>query len=255
MVCLFIFCALRMMGLYSVSLSMGLNPACMIVFRRSFVVVSWCVPTPASLVISYHTTVPSMSFTPALSVIWAMGNVCMGQKTLTCWKLSSMSLATASILRFSKPEGPGRCWSWLPSGKKGSGMMVWNLPGVLFCMARSCSSLSRQKCLTRSCKDSMWPYSIVAFVMSPSLCAWRWTCSHWSDLILPLNAWSCMRSSKTSAPPPGSESSPASLRSLSIACMSFPLLLMRARCTISTAVNALRCRCGNFSLIALSICV
>ena len=84
-------------------------------------VTSWWVLAPPTLVMSYQTIVPSMSSAPDWSMSWAMGRVCMIQKDLTWGKLSSMSREMARVRRFSRPAGPGRCSSSLPSGKKGRG--------------------------------------------------------------------------------------------------------------------------------------
>ena len=53
----------------------------------------------------------------------------MIQNALTCGKLSSISLAIASVRMFSRSRlGPGRCSISEPSGMNGSGMIVWKYP-------------------------------------------------------------------------------------------------------------------------------
>jgi len=166
-----------------VSRSTGSNPASRIAFWSVQTLTSWCVPAPPTLVMSYHTTVPSMSSAPLWSISCAIGSVCMIQKALTCGKLSSIKRATASVRRFSSPAGPGRCSSSEPSGKKGSGMMVWKYPPRAFiagvgrgvpgrvsetapsvsgvypsrASASSCARRSRSMCTSRSARCSMWP--------------------------------------------------------------------------------------------------
>src|SRR5690606_4496784 len=110
---------------YSVSRSTGRNPASRIPRCRSPTATSWFVPAPPTFVMSDHTTVPSTSSAPACSMNCAMLSVCMIRNAFACGKLSSISRATASVRRFSKPDGPGRCSSAGPSGKNGSGMIVW----------------------------------------------------------------------------------------------------------------------------------
>ena len=67
-------------------------------------------------------------------------------------------------------------------------------------------------CSTRSSSVSTWPYIIVAVVDMPSRCAWRMTSSHSSDFVFFGAMIARTRSTRISAPPPGTESSPASRR-------------------------------------------
>ena len=75
-------------------------------------------------------------------------------------------------------------------------------------------------CSTRSSIVSTCPYIIVAVVDMPSRCAWRITPIH-SLLFVFLGAMIARtRSTRTSPPPPGSESRPASRRRVSVCGMS-----------------------------------
>ena len=79
----------------------------------------------------------------------------------------------------------------------------------------SWSSRTRRMCSTRSDSVSTWPYIIVAVVDMPSRCAWRITFSHPAVVFLGA-MMRRTRSTRISAPPPGSESSPASRRRVSV---------------------------------------
>ncbi len=102
------------------------------------------------------------------------------------------------------------------------------------------------RCSKRSRTVSMWPYIIEAFVRMPRLCAVRMVSSH-SAAVAFFGQMICRtRSERISAPPPGSESRPASLRISSTSRMDFPVIL--AKFTTSTGVNALQSASGSAAL-------
>ncbi len=82
----------------------------------------------------------------------------------------------------------------------------------------------------------MWPYSMVAGVLRPLLCARRWIRDQSSQWV----SWStmCCRTSqsKISAPPPVSDSRPASISSSRISSADRPLIFSNQ--WISVAVKA-----------------
>ncbi len=85
---------------------------------------------------------------------------------------------------------------------------------------------------------STWPYIIVAVVDMPSLWAWRITSSHSDDFVFFGAMMSRTRSTRTSPPPPGIESSPESRRRESVShTVSFE---RRAMCWISGGESACR---------------
>ena len=87
----------------------------------------------------------------------------------------------------------------------------------------------------------------------PSLCAVRITSSHWAASALPLIRRLRVCVAKISAPPPGIESSPASLSSTST-CSTL-LRYSRWKKKTSTAVNAFTWTSGRACLIAFSMSV
>ena len=92
---------------------------------------------------------------------------------------------------------------------------------------------------------------MVALEGSPTWWATRAVSSHLSESDLAWNSSSCTRSLKTSAPPPGSASTPASFRSSRISAMDF-LAILRI-CSSSIMVKALSDTPGRTSLIALTM--
>ncbi len=93
-------------------------------------------------------------------------------------------------------------------------------------------------CSTRSSSVSTWPYIIVAVVDMPRRCAWRITSSHSSDFVFFAAMILRTRSTRISAPPPGTESSPASRSRVSVSgTVSFE---RRAMCWISGGERAWR---------------
>ena len=86
-------------------------------------------------------------------------------------------------------------------------------------------------CSTRSSRVSTCPYIIVAVDETPRRCASRMTPSQSADFVFFGAMMSRTRSTRISAPPPGSESSPASRSRVSVSGMvSFE---RRAMCWIS----------------------
>ena len=93
-------------------------------------------------------------------------------------------------------------------------------------------------CSTRSSTVSTWPYIIVAVVDMPRLCAWRITSSHSEDFVFFGAMISRTRSTRTSPPPPGTESRPESRSRDSVSqTVSFERLAM---CWISGGESACR---------------
>ncbi|CAM5231276.1 hypothetical protein SBADM41S_07800 [Streptomyces badius] len=96
----------------------------------------------------------------------------------------------------------------------------------------------------------MCPYSIVAGVLSPFSCARRWMRDQSSQWV----RWStmCWRTSqsKISAPPPVSDSRPASISSSRISEAESPEIV--SKWWISVAVNAFSATFGRASFSALS---
>jgi hypothetical protein len=93
-------------------------------------------------------------------------------------------------------------------------------------------------CSTRSASVSTWPYIIVAVVDIPSRCASRMIPSHSDDVVFFGEMILRTRSTRISAPPPGSESSPAS-RSRVRVC-EIVSLERRAACCTSEGESACR---------------
>ena len=89
----------------------------------------------------------------------------------------------------------------------------------------SCRSRMRRRCSTRSAGVSSEPNIIVAVVRMPSPCATRMTSSHVSVGILCGLISLRTRSTRTSAPPPGSEARPAACRRRSVSSIVSPLCL------------------------------
>ena len=87
---------------------------------------------------------------------------------------------------------------------------------------------------------------MVAFVRMPSECAAFIVSIHWAAVAFFGQMIFRTRSERISAPPPGSEESPASCRAASTSLTLLPVI--SAKCTISTGVNALMSASGSAAL-------
>jgi len=94
----------------------------------------------------------------------------------------------------------------------------------------------------------MVPKSMVQFVGIPNSCAMPCISKYSEDFSLPIQIRSLIVSTRISAPPPGRESRPESLRIVSVSRTPNPDL--DAICFTSTAVNDLMLNPGNLSLVS-----